>query len=107
MPGLQVLYDEFKGDDRIQFAFVALEELDKVESFAEDQEYTFPMFAAGEEERPPLFKGRSIPFTVIFTSDGEIAYQQRGAVKWDTDKTREFLRALVESTPERTAFDTD
>jgi hypothetical protein len=102
MQGLQAIYDEFKVEDRIQFAFVAVEELEVVQEFIEREEYSFPIFAAGKGRRPPLFTGRSLPFTVIFTPDSEIAYQQEGAAKWDTDKTRDFLRALVESSSSQT-----
>ena len=97
MPSMQNLYDEFKDDDRIAFVFVSGEDLETIQGFADENGYTFPMYGAAGEDTPRPLQSGGIPYTVILTRDGQVAYSHTGYAKWDTEKTKDFLRALAAS----------
>lgn len=94
MPSIQRLYDELKAEG-VLFACISQEDAEKVEAFAKEEGYTFPIYTMSEE-RPEVFESAGIPATFILSPDGRIAFKHVGSAKWDDPSVIDFIRQLGE-----------
>jgi thiol-disulfide isomerase/thioredoxin len=93
MPSIQRLHEKLK-EDGVVFVCISNEEASKVNQFAKEKGFTFPIYTM--QGAPPLvFKTRGIPSTFILSPDGKIAFRHIGSAKWDDDKSIDFIRGLM------------
>ena len=96
LPALQNLYNEY--GDKVDFYFVSNESSEKLQSFLQKKDYKLPVYQM--RSQPPLNLSSSIlPTTWIIAHNGVIVVEETGAVKWDSEETKEILNRLLEQTP--------
>jgi len=94
MPSIQGLYEQV-GNDSIQFVMLSIdrpEDTQKVKNYVATNNYTFPVFIAGD--LPELLQVRMIPTTFVIAPDGTIAYKKSGMANYNTEKFRKFLQRV-------------
>ena len=94
MPGIQNLYDTFKDNKDISFLLVSNEIKDKVQSFINKKDYTFPVYTT-RFQSPQIFFSQSIPTTFVISKKGVIKIKETGAVNWGGDKMEEIINDLL------------
>jgi len=93
MPSIQRLHEKLK-DEGVIFVCISNEEASKVNQFAKEKGFTFPIYTM--HGAPPLvFKTRGIPSTFILSPDGKIAFKHIGSAKWDDDNSIDFIKGLM------------
>ncbi len=92
MPGLQDLYNDYRG--KVDFVFVAHDEGEKVRNFMGKKEYSFPVYFE-KSSSPDVLSTESIPTTFIIDKKGKIVVQKTGAADWNGNATRELLERLL------------
>jgi thiol-disulfide isomerase/thioredoxin len=93
MPSIQRLHEKLK-DEGVVFVCISNEEASKVNQFAKEKGFTFPIYTM--HGAPPLvFKTRGIPSTFILSPDGKIAFKHIGSAKWDDDQSIDFIKGLI------------
>lgn len=92
LPIIQELYDRTRDDD-IVFVTVSSTDDDVLYKVAAEYGLTFPIYVA-KGKRPDVFSFNGVPFTYIIAPDGKIAFQHKGAARWDDDSTLKFMRDL-------------
>lgn len=94
MPNIQSLYESLEQEENIVFVMVSLDEdREKARAFMQRKEYTLPVYFL-EGRRPGVYNSTVVPTTYVIDPDGNIALEERGMAKYDTDRFREFLRGL-------------
>ncbi|MEO1022300.1 MAG: TlpA disulfide reductase family protein [Bacteroidota bacterium] len=94
MPNIQSLYESLDQEQDIVFVMVSLDEdRDKARAFMQRKEYTLPVYFL-EGRRPGVYNSTIVPTTYVIDPDGNIALEERGMAKYDTDTFREFLKGL-------------
>ena len=93
MPGMQELYDAY--GDRVEFVFLARDQLERVEDFISKNGYTLPVYF--ERSAPPgeLSSG-SLPTTYIIDASGAIRVKKVGAADWNSGKVRDLLDEMLQ-----------
>lgn len=81
MPGIQKLYNKYKGHQKIAFYIISDEDAETVNPFIERKGYELPFYHfAGPY--PSALDGNAIPRTYIIYK-GKILAQEIGASQWD------------------------
>lgn len=93
MPSIQRLYEKLK-DEEIVFVCISNEEVSKVNQFAKEKGFTFPIYTM-RGVPPAVFKTRGIPATFILSPDGKIAFRHIGSAKWDDERSIDFIKGLI------------
>ncbi|MBI9099001.1 MAG: TlpA family protein disulfide reductase [Spirochaetaceae bacterium] len=93
MPSIQKLYDRLKNDDEVVFVIVTNEKKSVVQTFIDENDYTFPVLLARSETPGPFFSP-SIPTTFIVSPEGEIVSKEVGSKKWHGEDTVRMIRSL-------------
>lgn len=93
MPSIQDLYKEFK-DQGVVFLLVTNEPPEQVRRFVSGRGWELPVYTIPGGV-PEVFAAESLPTTFILNRRGEIVFKHVGAVRWDTDDCRRFLRRLL------------
>ena len=93
LPGIQRLYDRFKGDERVAFVIISQENPEIVKYYAEEKGYTLPVFVI-EGDQPPVFRSDTLPSTFILSPNGKIAFSMAGTARWDDKETDHFFGRL-------------
>ncbi|MFT0716620.1 TlpA family protein disulfide reductase [Flagellimonas lutimaris] len=92
LPGFADLYKDY--GDKVNFAFVANDEKQKVETFLKKKGYDLPVYFQVSATPKELESG-SIPVTYILDKQGNIVVDKTGAANWNSDKTRALLDKLI------------
>lgn len=92
MPGIQALYESVKDAD-IAFLIVTNEAAAKVKSFVKNKGWALPVHIATEGV-PPILDPGVVPVTLIVNRKGEVVFEMQGAMDWDTDQARTFLKSI-------------
>ncbi|WP_272864597.1 TlpA family protein disulfide reductase [Aureisphaera galaxeae] len=92
MPALQNLYDAY--GDRVDFYFVSAENPNKLRKFMDKKGYDLPVYLY-EYKAPDLLESSSLPTTFILSKRGNIVVNKTGSARWDSDKVKELLDALL------------
>ncbi len=92
MPDLQRLYDAY--GDKVVFAFVASDELEKVKAFLEKKRYNLPVYF-NQTTAPIELEHPTIPTTYIIDRAGKIVLKETGAADWDSEEVFELLDELL------------
>jgi thiol-disulfide isomerase/thioredoxin len=89
MPGIQTLYDKYKGHDKIAFYIISDEDAETVNPFIQRKGYDLPFYQyAGAY--PSALDGNAIPRTYIIYK-GQILAQEIGASRWDRPEIIELI----------------
>ncbi|WP_318310016.1 TlpA family protein disulfide reductase [Flagellimonas crocea] len=91
-PGFVELYKDYK--DKVDFAFVANDEEEKVMAFLKKKGYELPVYFPASPSPAELESG-SIPATYIVDREGNVVVDKTGAANWNSDSTRELLDRLI------------
>jgi hypothetical protein len=96
MPGIARLYSSLK-DQPIAFLAVARDDKQQVRDFIKANELGLPVYIAAED--PPEDLGASaVPTTVILDRSGAAVFHHVGALNWDDDSARNYIRGLASQT---------
>lgn len=98
LPGLERLYEQVRGEERIALLLVTDEEAEVVEEFVEREGFEeLPVYRVREGVpsaiHPP---GRPAAFVVDCT--GRVVYRHVGGADWGAPAVRDFLRLQVNET---------
>ena len=95
MPSMQALYDTLDGEE---FEIVAVdlnESRQTVQSFVEENEYTFPVLLDSTGAVGATYGARSIPTSFLIDSDGNALGFLVGSRTWEGDDIEALFRALL------------
>ncbi len=92
MPSIQKLFDAYK--NKVNFYFVANEEVVSVKIFLAKKGYTIPVYFE-HTVAPALLQTTSLPTTFILGKDGKIAMRITGAAEWNSPKVHQLLNDLL------------
>lgn len=101
MPSIQSLYNSVD-HDKIAFLMISIdtpENFSKVTKYIADKNFSFPAFVP-EGSLPVQLQVDLIPTTFIIGRDGKIKNKKTGTSNYDSDKFRDYLKQLVNETPE-------
>ena len=92
MPDLEKLYQRYQ--DQVDFYFVTNDDPEKVRSFMNKHEYTFPIyFSTGK--KPKNLSSDSLPTTYVIAKDGKIVFDKTGTANWNSDRFTTVLDHLI------------
>jgi len=94
MPGIQELYNKFKDNDDVVFLLVSNEDLNKITTFINNKDYSFPVYSS-RYSAPKIFASNSIPTTFVISKKGEIKIKEVGAANWGGDKMEQIINDLI------------
>ena len=94
MPGIERLYDSLKNDDRVAFLAVAKDDEQRVRSFLSKNPMRIPTYF-GEGPLPKGLAVMGVPTTFILDRKGAAVFREVGAVNWDSESARAYLRSLA------------
>jgi thiol-disulfide isomerase/thioredoxin len=97
MPSIQKLYEKVD-HDKIVFIMLSIDRKDpknKVTSFLQDKNYTFPVYLPSGELTSQLEQVSSIPTTFVIEPNGKIATKEVGVANYDTEKFQRFIEGLA------------
>ena len=92
LPSLVELHNDYQ--EKVDFAFVASDERDKVTAFLEKKGYHLPVFFEASPT-PSELVSKSIPATYIINKSGKIVVDEKGAANWNSQSTRALLDSLL------------
>ena len=92
LPGFATLYADYK--DKVEFAFVANDDQEKVLTFLEKKGYDLPVYFQ-VSATPKALESGSIPVTYIIDKKGDLVVDKTGAANWNSDKVRNLLDQLL------------
>lgn len=100
MPSMQRLYDSLR--DR-PFALLAVnvgEPRAKAWRFANIMQVDFPVLLDSDSAAAAAWNVQVYPTSYLLDRNGQVRYAAYGAVKWDSETTREVIEELLEEAPE-------
>ena len=92
MPDLQKLYNDY--GSKVEFLFVSNEEAEKVNRFMTKKKLSLPTYKP-LSQYPDDFETSSIPTTFVVNKEGEIVIHKVGLAKWNSQRIRKVLDALI------------
>lgn len=95
MDSLEELYQMFSENPEVEFLFVTSDPLEKIKTFKEKENYTFPVYRQITKE-PEAFNVSSIPRTFILDKEGTIVVDKTGASNWSSEKVMKLIEDLSE-----------
>ena len=81
-------------DTALVFALVAAQRREPVVEFVRRRRLTLPVYLEATPA-PPGYRFDAVPTTWIIDRAGRIAWQHRGAMRWDTEAVRTLLTTLL------------
>lgn len=94
MPGINQLYNRFKGNPNIVFVTVDVDQqLTKSSAFLKKHDWNLPLYQAFGT-LPQALSSESIPFTVIFNRHGKIVYRHEGTADYGSDNMVKYIKTL-------------
>ncbi len=96
MPSLQSLYLDYKSNKDIAFLFVSNEDIDTINAFIQQKDYSFPVFQP-LTQYPSDFNITTIPRTFVIGRSGEIVIDKSGAADWNSDVVKQTIEELLKA----------
>src|SRR5439155_13572410 len=93
LPGIERLRASLKNEP-VDFMAVALEHQDRVRQFLSTMPFDLPVYLS-DGSLPRNLEPTPFPTTYILNRDGLAVVKEIGAVNWDTEPARAFIRALA------------
>ncbi len=94
MPGIERLYASLKDDDRVAFLAVAKDDEQRVRDFLSKNPLRVPTYL-GEGPWPKGLDAAGVPTTFILDRKGAAVFREVGAVNWDSESARAYIRSLA------------
>ena len=92
MPGMQVLYDDYKYE--IEFVFVSNEEFPVINKFMSKNGYTFTVYNP-ISKYPKTLDITSIPRTFLIDKAGKVVIDKTGSANWNSESVRNAIDKLL------------
>ncbi|NAY93309.1 redoxin domain-containing protein [Muricauda sp. JGD-17] len=92
LPSLEKLHKDYK--DKVTFAFVANDKVDRVSAFLKKKGYDLPVYFQATAV-PGELEHSSIPTTYIISKSGKIVVAESGVANWNSKSTRDLLNQLL------------
>ncbi|WP_421773287.1 TlpA family protein disulfide reductase [Gracilimonas sp.] len=97
MPNIQRLYDDIQNED-IVFVMASLDQdPQKARDFTARKEFTFPVYSV--VTKPRVYDTSIVPTTYVISPTGEIMLKHQGMANYNTDRFKDFLKAVSSSQP--------
>ena len=94
---LESLYRQFEGEDFTVLAVsIGAEGPGPVRGFAEELNFTFPIFHDSQKELASQFGVASLPTTHLIDREGRVLGHVTGRREWDTGSMRALLKSLLD-----------
>jgi thiol-disulfide isomerase/thioredoxin len=97
MPGIEALYKSLKGQP-VAFVVATQESEQTVRNLLKKMSLSVPVYLA-PERIPEGLEPPAIPTTFILDRSGAAVYREVGAVNWDDEQARSFIRKLAKQQP--------
>ena len=92
MPGMEKLLRSLQGEP-VVFLAVTREHKLAVRSFLQKHPIHLPVYVT-DEDAPEYIRATVVPMTLILDRSGKIVCRNAGAMNWDDDNARKFIRDL-------------
>lgn len=94
LPGIERLYDSLKNDDRVVFLAVVTDDEQRVRGFLSKNPLRIPIYL-GERSSSKGLAATTVPTTFILNRKGAAVFKEVGAVNWDSESARAYIRSLA------------
>ena len=95
MPSIQKLYTEFKGNDKVVFMMVDVDnKRQKAQNFMDKKRYDLPVFAPASKI-PTSYLGGAIPTTLVFNKYGKMVFKHEGMGDFSNKEFNTFIEQLI------------
>ncbi len=94
---IQKFYEDYS-DSGIFIITITVDDIrmkDKIESFINGKNYTFPVFFDTDKEILKSLGLSSIPATLIFDRNGDVIYKHIGYKKGDEEEIKEEIKKII------------
>lgn len=96
MPSISNLAKHFKDEKNLLFLMANVDgELKSSQDYFEKNKYQLPAFIPAGPIPKNIFQG-TLPTTIIINKNGDIVYQRDGIADYNTQKTKDFIKRLLE-----------
>jgi thiol-disulfide isomerase/thioredoxin len=92
MPGIEKLQESLQGEP-VVFVAVTREDEQAVRTFLHNVPMRVPVYLTNKDA-PEDLKATAVPMTIILDRSGKQVYRDVGAMNWDDDDARKFIRDL-------------
>lgn len=93
MPGIQKLYQRVD-TSKVSFVMLSVDDTwDPVREYADDKEYTFPIYRP-RSPLPEALQSTVVPTTYVLDSSGNIVMKKEGMAKYNTSDFKNYLETL-------------
>lgn len=94
MPSIQQLHDKFKNDDEVLILTLEVDgKQEKIQKFINRKKLTVPVYIPNSSIPTELFEG-TLPTTIIFDKQGNIAYTTLGMADYSGQDIVDFLNEV-------------
>ncbi|WP_149915648.1 TlpA family protein disulfide reductase [Sphingobacterium cavernae] len=95
MPSIETLYNKFKGNDKVQFLLVEIEnDIEGANKFLQQQKLNLPIVYPNSSIPNEWLSG-AIPTTVILDKNGELAGREQGMRDYSAKSIEDFIQNLI------------
>lgn len=94
MPSIQKLYDGLKGNDKVKFLMVDVDnQAAKSKKFMDKKKYDLPVYTPAGPI-PPSFMAGAIPTTVVLDKYGKVVFKHEGTADYSNAEFADFMKKL-------------
>ena len=95
MPSIQKLYTEFKGNDKVVFMMVDVDnKRQKSQKFMDKKGYDLPVYTPASKI-PTSYMGGAIPTTIVFDKYGKMVFKHEGMGDFANKEFKTFIAQLI------------
>lgn len=95
MPSLNILYNEFKEDDRFVFLFINEDEdRSKAVKYLKESGFTVPLVTRAGSVPGELYSG-TLPTTLVLDKEGAVVLKHEGVAGYNTPRFKQQLKDLL------------
>jgi thiol-disulfide isomerase/thioredoxin len=92
MPGIEKLQESLQGEP-VVFLAVTREDEQAVRTFLHNVPMRLAVYLT-DKDTPEDLRATAVPMTIILDRSGKVVYRDVGAMNWDDDNARKFIRDL-------------
>lgn len=94
MPSIQSLYEDY--GDKVDFLLISNEDPEVISGFLEKKQFGIPAYVPRMNAPYDLFE-RTLPTNYIIDKEGKIVVKEKGASDWNSQKIRDVLDMLLDT----------